>query len=213
MHVCLSQLDPIYVNKQNITDLDCSNFWHNKWTMYMANITKTSRANINFLSDMIRLFIFYELFYWRSLSLQHCLDPMHMLKNVCKSLMTHLVGEKNNVAARRDLELFNTKQQLWPIVDKITSTIRTNLAPYVILQEHRKIFIGRIKNIRTTIGFGANLYNAFTGKDKVSGLKSHDFYNILCFHIPIAIRGLTTPSVREAIYKLSRLVRWIFTKT
>jgi hypothetical protein len=66
-----------------------------------------------------------------------------------------------------------------------------------------------IKNIRTPTGFGANLYNVFTGNDKVSGLKSHDFYNILRFHIPIVIRGLTTSSVREANYRLSWLVRWM----
>ena len=122
------------------------------------------------------------------------------------------MGEKNNVATRRDLELSNTKQQLWPIVDERTSTIRTNPAQYIIPQEKRKIFIGRIKNIRTPTGFGANLNNAFTRNDRVSRLKSHDFYNILRFHIPIAIRGLTTPSVREAIYRLSRLIRWISTK-
>jgi hypothetical protein len=57
------------------------------------------------------------------------------------------VGEKDNVAARRDLELSNTKQQLWPIVDERIGTIRTNSAPYVIPQEHRKIFIRHIKNI------------------------------------------------------------------
>ena len=78
----------------------------------MANMTGTSRANNGCPPSMTRLSAFHELPYWRSLSLQHCLDPMHILKNVCKSLMTHSVGKKYNVAARRDLELSNTKQQL-----------------------------------------------------------------------------------------------------
>ena len=61
---------------------------------------------------MTRLSAFHELPYWHSLPLLHCLDPMHIFKNKYKSLISHLVGGKNNIAARRDLELFNTKQQL-----------------------------------------------------------------------------------------------------
>ena len=80
--------------------------------MYTANMTGTSRANINFPPDMTRHSAFHKLSYWRSLCLQHCLDPMHIFKNVCKSLISHLVGEKNNVASRRDLKLSNTKEQL-----------------------------------------------------------------------------------------------------
>jgi hypothetical protein len=78
--------------------------WYNKWTMYMANMIGTSRANINCPPSMTRLSTFHELPYWRSLSLQHCLVPMHIFKNVCKFLMSHLVGEKDNVAAMRDFE-------------------------------------------------------------------------------------------------------------
>jgi hypothetical protein len=166
----------------------------------MTNITGTSRANINSSPGMTRLSTFHELIYWRSLSLQDCLDPMHIFKNVCKSLITHLVREKCNVAARRDLEISNTKQQLWHILDGRTNTIRTNSAPYIIPRDHRNIFIGRIKNIKTPIGFDINLYNTFTENNKVSGLKSHNFYNIFRFHYSIAIRGLTTSSIREAIY-------------
>jgi hypothetical protein len=79
---------------------------------------------------------------------------------------------------------------------------RTSKDIYWTYQEHQN-----------TYKFWGKPLQCFTGKDKVSGLKSHDFSNILRFHIPIAIRGLTTPSVREAIYKLSRLIRWISTKS
>ena len=46
----------------------------------------------------------------------------------------------------------------------------------------------------------------------VSGLKSHDFYNILQFQLPLAIRGKLSLGVCEATYKLSWLVRWMSSK-
>ena len=86
--------------------------WYDKWTTSMTYMTRILRININFTPDMTRLCALYELSNLRSLSLQHYLDPMHIFKNVCKSLISHLVEEKNNVAARKDLEFLNTKQQL-----------------------------------------------------------------------------------------------------
>lgn len=79
--------------------------------------------------------------------------------------------------------------------------------------QYRKIFIECIKIIRLPTSFGVNLNNIIMENNTVSGLKSHDFYNISCIHILITIRGLMTPSVREAIYRLSRSVRWISTKS
>lgn len=133
----------------------------------MANMTGTSRLNMNSLPSLTCLSAFHELPYWRSLSLQHSLHPMHIFKSVCKSLISHLVGEKEGVVARRDLELSNTKQQLWPIVDGRTCTIRVNPTSYIIPQEHQNIFIELIKNIRTPTSFGTNFNNVFTGNDKV----------------------------------------------
>ena len=49
------------------------------------------RANINNPPGITRISAFQELPYWHSLSLQHYLDPMHIFKNVCKSLISHLV--------------------------------------------------------------------------------------------------------------------------
>ena len=116
----------------------------------------------------------------------HCLDPMHIFKNVSKSFISQLLGEKHNIAARLDLQLSNTKQDLW--VQHQASSIKSCLAPYKLENKDQvKEFFRRVKKIKTPIGFGAHLDNAFTEKDIYKGLKSHDFYNILQFHIPIAI--------------------------
>ena len=42
------------------------------------------------------------------------------------------------------------------------------------------------------------------------GLKSHDFYNILRYHLSISISGLLTPIVEHLIFRLSRYIRLIY---
>ena len=175
-----------------------------------TDIPTTSRGR-SLPPGMNRLSAFFELEYWSDLLVPHCLDPMHIFKNVSKSLITHLLGEKDNVAARRDLQLSNTKQTLW--VQNQASSGESSPAPYKLGSKAQvKEFFCRIKNIKTPTGFGAHLDNAFTEKDTYKGLKSHDFYNILRFHIPIAIQGMFDPNFSETICRLSRLVRWLSKK-
>ncbi len=60
--------------------------------------------------------------------------------------------------------------------------------------------------------FGATLHNSFNKEDYFLGLKSHDFCNILCYHLPFNIKGLMTQGVRESIYKLAWIICWICSK-
>ena len=186
--------------------------WKNTWNDVMAaNITSTSRTRM-LPPSMNRLSSFYELDYWSDLLFPHCLDPMHIFKNVSKSLIAHLIGDKDSVAARLDLEASNTKQELW--VQYQTTSIENSWAPYKLRKNDQvKEFFRRIKKIRTPSGFGSFLENAFNDNDRYSGLKSHDFYNMLRFHIPIAIQGMFHSGFMETISRLCRLVRWISQKT
>ena len=94
-----------------------------------------------------------------------------------------------------------------------TSSIESCLAPYKLENKHQvKEFFRRIKKIKTPTSFGAHLDNAFTEKDTYKGLKSHDFYNILRFHIPIGIQGIFDSNFSETICRLSRLIRWLSKK-
>lgn len=65
--------------------------------------------------------------------------------------------------------------------------------------------------MKTPTSFGAYLNNVFT-KNTYKGLKSHDFYNILRFHILIAIQCMFDPNFSETICRLSRLIRWLLNK-
>ena len=106
-------------------------------------IPTTSRGR-SLPPGMYHLSVFHELEHWSDLLVPHCLYPMHIFKNVSKSLLSHLLREKNNIAARLDLQLSNTKQDLW--VQHQTSSIESCLPPYKLENKHQlKEFFRRIK--------------------------------------------------------------------
>ncbi len=53
-------------------------------------------------------FFFFELEYWSSLYVRHCLDVMHIEKNVCENVIGTILNipgkSKDGLTARKDLE-------------------------------------------------------------------------------------------------------------
>jgi hypothetical protein len=162
---------------------------------------------------MTRKSILYQLEYWTKLPIQHLLDPMHISKNVCKSLLEHLSGVRNISKERSDLKDSNTKRELWERHLDERGRLVYSIAPYTIERRYRSVLYTRISSIRTPSHFGVVLANAFPKKDTFSGLKSHDFFNILRYQLPLAIRGLLSSEVgvgvSEAIFRLSRFMRYV----
>jgi hypothetical protein len=56
---------------------------------------------------------FHTLDYWPKLLIHHLLDPMYIVKNVSKSLLCHILGEKNTKASKVNLVTSNTKKSCW----------------------------------------------------------------------------------------------------
>jgi hypothetical protein len=69
-----------------------------------------------------------------------------------------------------------------------------------------------MQSLRTPIGFGASLKSSLSRKDRFSSLKSHDYSNLICFMLPIAIRGFVTEGVCQAVFRLARFFRWVCSK-
>jgi hypothetical protein len=69
-----------------------------------------------------------------------------------------------------------------------------------------------MQSLRTPIGFGAALKNSLSRKDRFSSLKSHDYSILICFMLPIAIRGFVTEGVCQAMFRLARLFCWVCSK-
>ncbi|KAL4020803.1 hypothetical protein IC575_019590 [Cucumis melo] len=64
--------------------------------------------------------IFFELEYWKFLDVRHCLDVMHIEKNVCANLIGTLLDipgkTKDGVKSRLDLVELNIRSELAPQV-------------------------------------------------------------------------------------------------
>ena len=69
-----------------------------------------------------------------------------------------------------------------------------------------------ITNIKTPTGHGSSIKKKITTDWKVIGMKTHDWYNLLQDLLPMAVQGTLTPDVRETVYRLGQLFRWIFLK-
>jgi hypothetical protein len=74
-----------------------------------------------------------QLEYWKELPIQHLFDPMHIMKNVCHSLLLHLQGAKDTNSRKDELEVSNTKHMLW-------QSTKYGVAPYVMLGRLKCIF-------------------------------------------------------------------------
>ena len=61
--------------------------------------------------------IFFKLEYWKDLDVRHCLDVMHIEKNVCDAILGTLLNisgkTKDGLNVRRDMEEMNIRPNLW----------------------------------------------------------------------------------------------------
>ena len=64
-------------------------------------------------------FIFFDLPYWSDLHVRHCVDIMHVEKNVCDSLISTLLNikgkTKDGLKCHQDLVEMGIQEQLHPI--------------------------------------------------------------------------------------------------
>jgi Transposase family tnp2 len=62
--------------------------------------------------------VFWELPYWPYLDVRHCLDEMHIIKNICESLVGTLLNiqgkMKDGVNARKDMVAMGIRSELAP---------------------------------------------------------------------------------------------------
>jgi hypothetical protein len=99
--------------------------WMNLW------VTTANSLHIPGMNRLLALNS--QLEYWKELPIQHLLNPMHIMKNVCHSLFLHLQGTKDTDSRRDDLEVSNTKDMLW-------QSIEHGVAPYVMPKVDKNVF-------------------------------------------------------------------------
>ncbi|GJV81578.1 putative transposase-associated domain-containing protein [Tanacetum coccineum] len=156
-----------------------------------------------------------KLKYWRHNSVPHCIDFMHVEKNVCESLVRTLLNvpgkTKDGMNAQLDLAELGIKPELFARQEEDKTTLPP--AGYTLTNAEKDIFYETLSNIRVPQGYCSNFSSLVSLKDrKLIGLKSHDYHMLMQEFLPIAIRSIMHPPTRYAIIRFCFFFKFICRK-
>ncbi|XP_042409933.1 uncharacterized protein LOC121999300 [Zingiber officinale] len=137
--------------------------------------------------------------------IRHCLDVMHIEKNVFESLINTLMNvkgkTKDNVAARLDMVEMGIRPELTPIVGEKRTYLP--LAACSFTKKEKLQVCKSLKDIKVPEGFSSNMNNIVCMDQlKLTCLKSHDCHVLMQHFLPIVIRDVLPKHVRYAIIRL-----------
>ena len=127
--------------------------------------------------------IFWDLPYWEHLEVRHCIDVMHVEKNVCDSLIGLLLNirdkTKDGVNARRDLVDMNIRTELAPKeIDKGRTYLP--LAYYTMSKAERNELCQSLYGVKVPSGYSASNKKLVSMEDlKLICMKSHDCHVLM----------------------------------
>lgn len=158
---------------------------------------------------------FRRLRYWRYNSVQHCIDFMHIEKNVAESLIGTLLNTpgktKDGLNARKDLMRLMIKPELQG--KRSGNDIVLPAASYTLTKIEKDMFCETLHNIRAPQGYCSNFSSLVSLKDrKLLGLKSHDYHMLMQQFLPIAIRNIMPEPTRNAIIRFCFFFKSICSK-
>ncbi|XP_027941160.1 uncharacterized protein LOC114194957 [Vigna unguiculata] len=157
--------------------------------------------------------IFFELPYWVDNLLHHNLDVMHIEKNVCDNVVFTLLNDssnkcKDNLKARKDLQLWGIRPDLWP-----DENGRYLPAIYTLTNANKDIFLKTLKNMTVPDGYSSNISRCIDVKQrKLGGLKSHDSHVLMEQLLPLAMRNTLPKEVCSILVDLCMFFRQLCNK-
>ncbi|XP_050902383.1 uncharacterized protein LOC127112997 [Lathyrus oleraceus] len=149
--------------------------------------------------------VFFDLPYWSSLDVRHCIDVMHVEKNVCDSVIGTLLNiqgkTKDGLNSRLDMVKMKIREELAPQ----PRGNKTYLPPacHTLSKEEKRKFCQCLQGVKVPNGYSSNVKSLVSIQDlKLIGLKSHDCHILMQQLLPVAIRGILPKNVRHAITRL-----------
>lgn len=157
---------------------------------------------------------------YQKLKSPHLLDPMHIEKNVAACLFktfSNASGTKaDSLNLRRQLKEMKMMDDLWAqdagLDERGNRKWMFARAPWIWTSSQYDLVIEIISSIRAPTGYGSSFSTKFSTDRKVVGMKSHDYHNLLQDILPIVVRGTLTKEIRDVVYRLSSLFRWMSSK-
>ncbi|XP_058776944.1 uncharacterized protein LOC131651292 [Vicia villosa] len=149
--------------------------------------------------------VFFDLPYWSSLEVRHCIDVMHVEKNVCDSVIGTLLNIQgktmDGINTRLDLGVMGIREELTP--QYIGNKTYLPPACYTLSKKEKTSFCECLESIKVPHGYSSNVKRLVSVKDlKLVGLKSHDCHVLMQQLLPVAIRGILPKNVRKTITRL-----------
>ena len=98
--------------------------------------------------------------YWEHNPLRHNLDVMHIEKNICDNLLGTLLNlegkSKDNLKARKDLQLLKIRPELHP-VQLANGKYEIPNAPYTLSYEEKTRLLIVLKRLKVPDGYASNI--------------------------------------------------------
>ncbi|KAM0045571.1 hypothetical protein Hdeb2414_s0009g00305391 [Helianthus debilis subsp. tardiflorus] len=159
--------------------------------------------------------VFWDLPYWEYLQVRHCLDVMHIEKNVCESLLGLLLNipgkTKDGINVRKDMQEMGIHEGLHPVPHPKGFFLPP--ACYTMSNKEKRMFCECLHGIKVPSSYSANIKRLVSFKDsKLLGMKSHDCHVLMTHMISIAIRGSLPDKIRHTITKLCLFFNTIHSK-
>ena len=127
--------------------------------------------------------------------------------------MKTVFGEKDGAAVRANMEAKNIRLHLHLQEDGANyRKVFTSDATYVLLQEDKDKVLRVLKSLRTPTHYASALHTKIS-KEKLLGLKSHDFHVFLQQILPLCFCKIRNKDLAWAVIYLSRVFQRICAKT
>ena len=158
--------------------------------------------------------IFWEqLEYWPYLEVRHSIDVMHVEKNVCDSILGTLLNMKDTTKDSANARLEAIELRIGKSPAEGDEPPAANELSYIFNKKEAKEVCESLYDISFPTGYAANYKRIVSKKEtKVMGMKSHDCHIMMTQTLPIVIRNVLTPFVRESLSKLCEFFNIIFRK-
>ena len=131
---------------------------------------------------------FFYLPYWCKLDVRHCIDVMHVKKNVCDSLIGALLNikdkTKDGVNVRLNLIEMNIQEEL--TLREVGKCTYLPATCYTLSKKEKTSFCECLKGIKVPQGYSSNV-------------KSLDCHVLMQQLLLVAIRGILPKNVRHTI--------------
>ncbi|KAH0704352.1 hypothetical protein KY285_018630 [Solanum tuberosum] len=157
--------------------------------------------------------IFWDLPYWKNHLIRHCLDLMHVEKNVCDNVLYTILGDKkkskDNLQARKDLQVMGIREKLHPY----PNSSKFPPSCFNMKKDKKDIFLKVLNNVVFPDNYASNFSRCVdVKKRKISNLKSHDSHILMEHLLPIACRKALPREVTSVLIELCNYFREISRK-